>query len=743
MVSADTPLRGIIGDKTTKALQSAFDLSTVGDLLGYYPRRLDDRGALTDFSDLQIGEHVTVLAKTVKVEQHKYQPRSGGRMAVRTEVVVTDGKRQLLLTFFRQPWRKGQLEPGTVGMFSGKVGVFRDRLQLTQPAFDFLGRDTDLAEFGGEESRRWWPIYRATAQMTSKKIMDAVELVLDAASDLPDPLPASVRMSQGLISYADALRQIHRPADPHEWAQARRRLTFDEAFVLQTVLALRRRELLSLAARPRPRVAGGLADRFDAQLPFALTAGQRDVGEQIRRDLAQTHPMHRLLQGEVGSGKTVVAVRAMLQVVDAGGQAALLAPTEVLAAQHHRSISELLGPMAEGGMLTGAADATRVVLITGSMTAARRREALLDAQSGTAGIVIGTHALLEDVVQFADLGLVVVDEQHRFGVEQRAALTGKTKAEPPHVLVMTATPIPRTVAMTVFGDLDTSTLREIPAGRRPIQTNVVPVSDHPSWLPRVWERIREEVAKGHQAYVVCPRIGGDEAEQRADDPSETPDDPSSDDSDESDGQAVRRPPLAVLDIASQLADGPLAGIRLAVLHGRMSGDDKDATMRAFAAGDIDVLVSTTVIEVGVDVANASAMVVLDAERFGVSQLHQLRGRVGRGDVDGICLLVTESPAESASRARLDGVAATTDGFELAKLDLETRREGDVLGAAQSGSRSSLRLLSVLRDGDVIEAARQAAGELVAGDPGLAKHPALRAEVGRIQQSEQSEFLEKS
>jgi ATP-dependent DNA helicase RecG len=393
--------------------------------------------------------------------------------------------------------------------------------------------------------------------------------------------------------------------------------------------------------------------------------------------------------------------------------------------------------MAEGGMLTGAADATRVVLITGSMTAARRREALLDAQSGSAGIVIGTHALLEDVVQFADLGLVVVDEQHRFGVEQRAALTGKTKAEPPHVLVMTATPIPRTVAMTVFGDLDTSTLREIPAGRRPIQTNVVPVSDHPAWLPRVWERVREEVAKGHQAYIVCARIGGDDAEQRSDDAAEAPDDPTSDD------ETARRPPLAVLDIASQLAEGPLAGLRLAVLHGRMPGDDKDATMRAFAAGDIDVLVSTTVIEVGVDVANASAMVVLDAERFGVSQLHQLRGRVGRGDVDGICLLVTESPAESASRERLDGVAATTDGFELAKLDLETRREGDVLGAAQSGSRSSLRLLSVLRDGDVIEAARQAADELVASDPGLAKHPALRAEVGRIQQSEQSEFLEKS
>jgi ATP-dependent DNA helicase RecG len=737
MVSATTPLRGIIGDKTTKALQAAFEISTVGDLLGYYPRRLDDRGQLTDLSNLQIGEHVTVLAKTVSVEQHKYQPKSGGRVAIRTEVVVTDGKRQLLLTFFRQPWRKGQLEPGTVGMFSGKVGVFRHRLQLTQPAFDYLGRGADLAEFSEEEGRRWWPIYPATAQLTSKKIMDAVELVLDAAGDLADPVPGSVRMAQGLISYADALRQIHRPADPREWEQARRRLRFDEAFLLQTVLALRRRQLLSLPATPRERVAGGLADRFDDQLPFALTDGQREVGEQIERDLAQTHPMHRLLQGEVGSGKTVVAVRAMLQVVDAGGQTALLAPTEVLAAQHYRSITDLLGPMAEGGMLTGAADATRVVLITGSMSAARRREALLEAQSGSAGIVIGTHALLEDVVQFADLGLVVVDEQHRFGVEQRAALTGKSATQPPHVLVMTATPIPRTVAMTVFGDLDTSTLREIPAGRRPIQTNVVPIADQPLWVPRVWERVREEVGKGHQAYVVCPRIGGDDSADPSDALDGVPD------ADDDDAETTRRPPVAVLDMAEQLGEGPLSGLRLAVLHGRMPSDDKDATMRAFAAGDIDVLVSTTVVEVGVDVPNASAMVVLDADRFGVSQLHQLRGRVGRGDVDGICLLVTESPAEAVSRERLDGVAATTDGFELAKLDLQTRREGDVLGAAQSGTRSSLRLLSVLRDGDVIDAAREAAAAVVADDPDLAKHPALRAEVVRIQESERSEFLEKS
>jgi ATP-dependent DNA helicase RecG len=740
MVSADTALRGLVGAKTSKALESALALVTVADLLGDYPRRHDDRADLTDFSDVELDEHVTILARVVSVESHRYQPRRGGRPAVRTEVVVTDGKRELLLTFFKQAWREKQLEHGTVAMFSGKVGKFRDRWQLTHPTCDILGRGDGLEEYADEEVRRWWPIYPASAQVTSKQIMDAVELVLPLADDLPDPVPPETRMAQGLIAYADALRQIHQPDGPGEWEQARSRLRFDEAFLLQTVLALRRRQLLALPARPRERVSGHLVDQFDAQLPFELTAGQREVGDEIERDLAETHPMHRLLQGEVGSGKTVVAVRAMLQVVDAVGQAALLAPTEVLAAQHYRSIAELLGPMAEGGMLTGSAHATRIVLLTGSMSAARRREALLDAQSGGAGIVIGTHALLEDVVRFADLGLVVVDEQHRFGVEQRAALSGKAENEPPHVLVMTATPIPRTVAMTVFGDLEVSTLREIPAGRRPIQTNVVPLAEHPGWLPRVWERVREEVGKGHQAYVVCPRIGGDEgdvadADADADAANGAPDDTEK-------GQG-RRPPLAVLDIAAALQEGPLAGLRLATLHGRMTGDDKDATMRAFAAGAIDVLVSTTVIEVGVDVANASAMIVLDADRFGVSQLHQLRGRVGRGEVDGICLMVTEAPEASPSRVRLDGVAATLDGFELAKLDLEARREGDVLGAAQSGARSSLRLLSVLRDGDVIQAAREAAADLVDSDPELTRHTALRAEVARIQQSERSEYLEKS
>jgi ATP-dependent DNA helicase RecG len=475
-------------------------------------------------------------------------------------------------------------------------------------------------------------------------------------------------------------------------------------------------------------------EAFDARLPFELTAGQVDVSKAIFEDLADKHPMHRLLQGEVGSGKTVVALRAMLAVIDAGGQAALLAPTEVLAHQHYRSISTLLGPLAESGQLGGAEVATRIALLTGSLGAAPRRSALLDAASGAAGILIGTHALLQESVQFADLGLVVVDEQHRFGVEQREALRAKG-ANPPHVLVMTATPIPRTVAMTVYGDLDVSTLTELPAGRAPIQTSVVPASERPDWLDRAWQRVREEAREGRQAYVVCPRIG--DAEGTEDDAgTEGEPDPET-------GGTPRRPAVAVLDVLPALVEGPLKGLRVEAMHGRLPSDDKDAVMRRFVAGETDVLLSTTVIEVGVDVANATVMVVLDADRFGVSQLHQLRGRVGRGSHPGLCLLVTDVEPGAPARDRLDAVAETLDGFRLSELDLEQRREGDVLGATQAGRRSSLRLLSVLRDAELITAAREEASALVDEDPGLVDHPVLARALATMLEPERAEFLEKA
>lgn len=728
-----TKLDRVLGDKSAKSLSTAFAMETVGDLLRHYPRRLDDRGQLTDFTDLEIGEHVTVLARVVSVSESTFKPKAGGRRATRTEVVVTDGHRELLLTFFRQPWKKGQLRHGTIGLFSGKVNLFRRKRQLLQPTCDVLGSGTDIGEFTEETDRvpRWWPIYPATSAVSSKKLMDCMQIVLDAVDDVADPLPVELRAAHGLLPLHEALRQVHQPADPAEWQAACDRLRYDEAFVIQTVLAQRRHLVRSLPAVPRTVCDGGLRAKFDAALPFALTQGQLGVAREIERDLAQSHPMHRLLQGEVGSGKTVVALRAMLQVIDNGGQAALLAPTEVLAAQHHRSIVAMLGPMAEGGMLGGEIDGTRVVLLTGSMTAPRRRAALLEAASGAAGIVIGTHALLEEVVQFAELGLVVVDEQHRFGVEQRAALTAKAGLTPPHVLVMTATPIPRTVAMTVFGDLDVSTLRELPRGRTPIQTSVVPAAEKPDWLDRAWQRVREEVAKGSQVYVVCPRIGGEPESAMQEAPADEME------------TAHRRPPLAVAEVAADLVGGALAGLRVFMLHGRLPSEEKDDLMRRFAAGDIDVLVATTVIEVGVDVANATMMVILDAERFGVSQLHQLRGRIGRGSAPGVCLMVTEALEGTPSRARLDRVSATSDGFELAQIDLECRQEGDVLGAHQSGRRSSLQLLSVLRDEGVIAEARRSAEELVHADPLLEKHPLLADQVERLNRTEQASYLEKS
>ncbi|HTA01201.1 MAG TPA: ATP-dependent DNA helicase RecG [Streptosporangiaceae bacterium] len=726
------PLRLVIGGKAAKRLGSALDLQTVGALLSYYPRRYDKRGELTDLASLREGEYVTVQAEVASVSVRKMRNRPGSIF----EAVVTDGRGRLTLTFFghgRQTWRETELSPGVRGLFSGQVSSFQGKRQLTHPEYELLGAGqagARAAEFAAELI----PVYRASAQVPSWKIADSERIALDVLDVPDDPLPAQVRRRHSLVGFADALRGIHRPVDEADMYRSRARLKWDEAFALQVLLAQRRLAAASYSAIARPPVTGGLLAAFDASLPFELTVGQQLAGATIADDLAREHPMHRLLQGEVGSGKTVIALRAMLQVVDAAGQAVLLAPTEVLAQQHLRSISSLLGPLAMAGQLGGAEHATRLTLLTGSLGAAARRKALLDAASGQAGIVIGTHALLEDRVQFADLGLVVIDEQHRFGVEQRDALRDKAGDGRPHMLVMTATPIPRTVAMTVFGDLDVSTLTELPAGRSPIATHVVPVAERPHYLARTWERIREEVAAGRQAYVVCPRIGGD-GPPDAEDASADPDD--------EDGQGPPRPPVAVLDLADELVGGPLAGLRVGILHGRLPAEEKEKVMLAFADGLLDVLVTTTVIEVGVDVPNAVVMVIMDADRFGVSQLHQLRGRVGRGSNPGLCLLVTEAPEAAPARERLDAVASTLDGFVLSRLDLVQRREGDVLGTAQAGRKSSLRLLRLLEDEDLIAQAREEATALVAADPALADAPGLAAAVRELIDVERSTFLEKA
>ncbi|MFJ4516323.1 ATP-dependent DNA helicase RecG [Streptomyces sp. NPDC088816] len=725
------PLKSVLGPATAKVMAEHLGLHTVGDLLHHYPRRYEERGQLTHLADLPMDEHVTVVAQVADARLHTFAsaraPRGKGQ---RLEVTITDGSGRLQLVFFGNGVHKPHKEllPGTRAMFAGKVSVFNHRLQLAHPAYELLkGED-------GEAVESWAgaliPLYPATAKLESWKIGKAVQTVLPSAQEALDPLPESLRAGRGLVPLPEALLKIHRPHSKADIADAHARLKWDEAFVLQVALARRRHADTQLPAVARVPGPDGLLAAFDDRLPFTLTDGQRKVSREIFADLATEHPMHRLLQGEVGSGKTLVALRAMLAVVDAGGQAAMLAPTEVLAQQHHRSVTEMMGDLAESGMLGGAEHATKVVLLTGSMGAAARRQALLDLATGEAGIVIGTHALIEDKVLFDDLGLVVVDEQHRFGVEQRDALRGKGK-QPPHLLVMTATPIPRTVAMTVFGDLETSVLDQLPAGRSPIASHVVPAADKPHFLARAWERVREEVAKGHQAYVVCPRIGDEE-----DDPKKAAARKSAED------EAEKRPPLAVLDIADQLARGPLHGLKVEVLHGRMQPDDKDAVMRRFAAGETDVLVATTVIEVGVNVPNATVMVIMDADRFGVSQLHQLRGRVGRGSAPGLCLLVTEMPEASAARQRLNAVASTLDGFELSRIDLEQRREGDVLGQAQSGARSSLRVLAVIEDEEIIAEAREEAAAVVAADPELERLPGLRTALDALLDEEREQYLEK-
>ncbi|MFG3206104.1 ATP-dependent DNA helicase RecG [Streptomyces sp. NPDC048192] len=724
------PLKSVLGPATAKVMAEHLGLHTVGDLLHHYPRRYEERGQLTRLADLPMDEHVTVVAQVADARLHTFAsakaPRGKGQ---RLEVTITDGSGRLQLVFFGNGVHKPHKEllPGTRALFAGKVSVFNRRLQLAHPAYELLRGDSD------ETVESWAgaliPIYPATAKLESWKIGKAVQTVLPTAQEALDPLPPALREGRGLLPLPEALLKIHRPHTKADIADARARLKWDEAFVLQVALARRRHADAQLPAVPRKPRPDGLLAAFDDRLPFTLTEGQRKVSEEIFGDLATEHPMHRLLQGEVGSGKTLVALRAMLAVVDAGGQAAMLAPTEVLAQQHHRSVTEMMGELAEGGMLGGAEHATKVVLLTGSMGAAARRQALLDLVTGEAGIVIGTHALIEDKVQFHDLGLVVVDEQHRFGVEQRDALRGKGR-QPPHLLVMTATPIPRTVAMTVFGDLETSVLDQLPAGRSPIASHVVPAADKPHFLARAWERVREEAGGGHQAYVVCPRIGDEE------------DDPKKARQKSPEDEAEKRPPLAVLDVADQLGRGPLQGLKVEVLHGRMHPDDKDAVMRRFAAGETDVLVATTVIEVGVNVPNATVMVIMDADRFGVSQLHQLRGRVGRGSAPGLCLLVTEMPEASAARQRLNAVAATLDGFELSRIDLEQRREGDVLGQAQSGARSSLRVLAVIEDEEVIAEARAEATALVAADPELQGLPGLRTALDALLDEEREQYLEK-
>ncbi|HHY07119.1 MAG TPA: ATP-dependent DNA helicase RecG [Corynebacteriales bacterium] len=732
-------LATILPSKVAKKLGDKLELHTVADLLYHFPRRYIHGRQKFDPHNVRDGDSVMVWGTVEKADLSRMRRRRGYILRVR----VRSGETPINVAFFHPHGIARIMKEGTEVLLDGEITRRGRYFDMSHPNFMVL-RDNAPAVAGGQFatllqatkiigsstlappsvtsseitaedlkkdgltgvdpaivellSRTIIPVYAATAGVSSWLLMVLVEAVLSQLDPLPEVLPAEIQEKYGYDDIDTALRNIHQPSTMEQVEKARERLRYDEAATLQAVLLQQQESYRSLDAPSCPPQSGKLADTIRNLLPYKLTAGQDEVLTDISRDISAGHPMNRLLQGEVGSGKTIVALLAMLQVVDNGHQAVLLAPTEVLATQHAHTIRELLGDYGRAGQLsmgenpptdkdtngdaaTTDASATSVTLLTGSLPTAERRQALLDCVSGQAGIIIGTQALLQEGVDFYSLGMVVIDEQHRFGVQQRATLREKgTAGQTPHMMVMTATPIPRTVALTTFGDLQVSTLREIPAGRSPIQTSVVNSRVHPHWVPRIWERLSEEVAAGHQAYVVCPAIG--------------------------DGGSGDSDITTVTKTYEELSQGPLHELRLGLLHGRLDTDEKAATMQAFNAGDIDVLVSTTVIEVGIDVPNATAMVIVDADRFGVSQLHQLRGRVGRGTAPGICLLLTGCDPDSTAAERLAAIESSTDGFYLAQVDLEQRREGDLLGTTQAGLAMPLRLLDIVRDAELVTTARK-------------------------------------
>ena len=722
------PLDRVLGDRTAKSFAKHLGIRTVSDLLLHFPRRYSTRGELTPISEIPLGEPATVVADIVEVRERRMKGRSGSILEVR----ITDGHGFMTLSFFNQAWRQKELRAGARGLFAGKVSSYQGKLQLAHPDYELFPE-----EISDEDAKRWAelpiPIYPAASTVTTWAIQRSLGVIIDTLQPIVDELPEDVVKQNKLLSLDQAIRNIHKPEKHADWQAARDTLRFHEAFMLQATLLKRRAENQHIKATPRVAGKSALLSKFDSSLPFTLTKGQVSVGQEIMTDLANSHPMNRLLQGEVGSGKTLVALRAMITVADSGGQSALLAPTEVLAAQHFRSIEKTLGEE--------LAKELGLTLLTGQMNTADRKRAMLQLVSGKAQVVVGTHALIAEKVEFLDLGLIVVDEQHRFGVEQREALRLKGK-QPPHVLTMTATPIPRTLAVTVFGDLDVSTLTELPAGRQGITSHVVQLSQ-PALVARTWQRIAEEVANGRQAFVVCPRIDEDDpGEELIESGGAAEDDLTFlDGTDAQAAEFAKKPKqllASALGMTESLRNVPsLAGLKIETLHGRMTAEEKSDVMARFTSKEIDILVSTTVIEVGVDVPNATVMVILDADRFGISQLHQLRGRVGRGGNAGLCLLLTSAEEGSIALERVNAVAKTLDGFELSEIDLELRREGDVLGRSQSGGRSSLKLLRVLQDSKLIQAARMQVEALMTADPTLEKHPELAESLARQDQDRQA------
>jgi ATP-dependent DNA helicase RecG len=666
-----------------KALEEGFGYRTIRDLLEHYPRRYLTRGELTDLAHAKKGAEVTLVGTVRNLA--KKMPRRNLRIL---EVRVADDSGAWVCTWFNQPWHAQKLTVGTVAAFSGKLAWKAGRLGMANPGYEVLREGDDPEGFANEVI----PVYPASKEISSGRLRRAVGALLDRFGDVPDFVPEPLRRTHGLPDRAAALEAIHRPADRKEATRARDRLVYDELFVLQVGLALRRRAQEAGQHGQALQTDGDLTKRLLASLPFQPTGAQSRVMSEIGADLSSSKPMHRLLQGEVGSGKTLIALWALLCAVQSGMQGAIMAPTEVLADQHGINLRSLLEPLGEGGGLFGG---PRVEVLTAGVTGAARQRVLEGVAAGEVDLLVGTHALLSEGVEFRKLGVIVVDEQHRFGVHQRVRL--REKGDSPHVLIMTATPIPRTLALTLYGDLDVSTLDELPPGRTPIATHVVADA---TLRDRAYQRVREEVAAGHQAYVVCAL------------------------KDESDKVEVRSAKAE----AERLRAEVFPDLRVGLVYGDMPAREKEATMDRFRAGEVDVLVSTTVIEVGVDVPNATVMLIEDADRFGLSQLHQLRGRVGRGRAPGLCILFAD-PLTDEGRARMDAIARTNDGFELANEDLRIRGEGTVFDARQSGL-SDLKLARLIEDFDWVQRARRDAFALVDADPELSDpaHRRLRQEV---------------
>ncbi|WP_122820822.1 ATP-dependent DNA helicase RecG [Varibaculum vaginae] len=725
------PLKKVLGRVAGK-LDKKFGIQTTLDLLYFFPRRYHELGELTSFPQLTLGEEQSVIAQIADSSRRRTR---GGKWMLSLQ--LSDGENLMDAVFWAKSqhlinWMSSQMQVGQTKLFSGRPSLYRGHLQLSHPSYQEVS-DENLDAASNQaakvQAQRPEPIYPAKAGLPTWTTQKAIAVVLDQLkfAPLPDPLPENIRKAQGYLEINTALEQIHRPRTRADYEAARKRFRYEEAFVLQVALAERRQELAADAPILK-EVPGGFTERVASSLPFVLTDFQQLAIADIGRRLESSNPMNLLLQGDVGSGKTVVSLLAMLRAVDGGRQGIFMAPTEVLVQQHFSTLTKLLGEYAQpGGFSSRGGEGVPIYRLTSSLPAAEKHRTLDALKTGQPALIVGTHALLSQRVMLSSPGVVVIDEQHKFGVRQRDRLR-QTESGTPHLLVMTATPIPRSVAMTSFGDLDLLTLKGMPPGRNKVETFRVDTANR-TWRSRTWQRASEEIAAGHRVFVVCPAIN--------------PGSQSDGEAEGEEGGDVRESIANVSDTVSQLQSQPaLNGIEIGVLHGQMSAEDKDRAMANFTSGKTPLLVATTVIEVGVDVPQATMMVILDADRFGLAQLHQLRGRIGRGRFGGLCLVWSGAQPDTLASNRLQAFTETTDGFRLAAIDLKLRESGNILGESQSGRASSLKILDLLADEAVISQARQDAKDLVRADPELEKHQILRAVISRRISEEEQEFLER-